>query len=227
MKFYTALLSVILSSAFIVGCGHTNNLAKYDVAGKTATFRAYSSTTGSATTAVDSPDDESTVANIAAIIGSGILSDQGRRKLQRAINTDSIAQSVARGIWSSSTDYLSLRAVEKDADFIVETELTDFKLISTSSGLRARVCAESRMIDRRTGGLVWEDSEAHNITISNTWVASLGPDVVQTGASVFNAVQLSNMSEEEIRTVINQAAEQAGKEIGETLRKDVAKMHGR
>lgn len=220
-------LAILTLSVIMVGCGHTNNLAKYDIAGRTATFRAYSSASGSSSVVVDSPDNESIIADIAAMVGSGVLSSQARQKLSRAINTDSIAQSVGRGIQSSTFDYLSLRPVDRDADFIVETELTNFELVSGSSGLRARVCAESRVIDRMTGGLVWEDSEAHTIVISNTFVAAIGPDVVRTGAGVFNAIQLVNMDENEIRAVIDHAAEQAGREIGETLREDVADMHGR
>ena len=221
------LLAVALFAPFFVGCGHTNNLAQYDVAGKTASYRAYSSASGSSVAVVNSPDDDNTIADIAAIVGTGIMSDQAQKKLQRAINRDSIATSVARGILNSTSDYLGIRQVESNADFIIETELTEFKLISGSSGLRARVCAKSRMIDRTSGGLVWEDSEAHTINISNTFPAAFAPDVVRSGASVFNAVQLMNMEDKEIRAVINHAAEQAGREIGETLREDVADMRGR
>lgn len=219
-----------LAAVLLASCGHTNNLAQYDVTGKTALFRSWSSTSGSSTTVVDSPDDESIIADIAAIVGSGVMSDQAQKKLRRAIDTDSIAAAVAQGMWQSTSDYLGIREVESmadDPDFIVETELTEFKLISNSSGMNARVCAKSRIVDRRSGGLVWENSEAHTINVSNTFPAIFGPDAVRSGASVFNAVQLLNMEEEDIRKVINEAARQSGREIGETLRKDVAKMHNR
>ena len=224
------VLTILFLSSLLISCGHTNNLANYDVVGKTALYRAHSSTTGSTTAIVDSPDEDNIVAGIAAIIGSGVVSDQARQKLQRAVDIDSIADAVAHGMWQSTNDYLGVREVKSmadDPDFIVETELTEFKLISTKTGLKARVCAKSRVIDRRSGGIVWDNSEAHTITISNTFPAVFGPDAVQTGASVFNAVQLMNMDEEDIRKVINAAAAEAGREIGETLREDVAEMHGR
>ncbi|MCB0712569.1 MAG: hypothetical protein KDD67_09590 [Ignavibacteriae bacterium] len=228
MKTLYVLLLGLITSTLLTSCGHTNNLAKYDVAGKTALFRSWSSTSGSSTTVVESPDNESIIADIASIVGSGVMSDQAQKKLRRAINTDSIADAVAQGMWQSTSDYLGVREVKSmadDPDFIVETELTQFKLISNSGGMNAQVCAKSRIIDRRSGGVVWENSEAHTINVSNTFPAIFGPDAVRSGASVFNAVQLLNMDEEDIRKVINEAARQAGREIGETLREDVADLH--
>lgn len=218
----------LAAATLITGCGHTNNLAKYNIAGKTALFRVYSSTTGSSVAVVESPDNSSIIADIATAIGSGILSDQAQRKLQSAVIPDSITASVAKGMWAAATDYLGLRPVNSiadDPDLIIETELTDFKLVSGSAGIVARVRATSRIIDRRTGGLVWDNAESHNIALSNSLPGLLGPDVVRTGVGVFNAIQLLNLSEDEIRRVINGAAEIAGREIGETLREDVADLH--
>lgn len=230
MKTRFVFLALAATTTLFIGCGHTNNLAKYNVAGKTALFRVYSSTTGSSFAVVESPDNDNVIADIAAALGSGIMSDQARKKLQNAAQPDSITAAVAKGMWSAATDYLGLRPVDNiadDPDLIVETELTEFKLVSGSGGIVARVKAKSRIIDRRTGGLVWDNSESHNIALSNTLPGLFGPDVVQTGVGVFNAIQLLNMSEEDIRTVLNAAAETAGREIGETLREDVAEMHSR
>ena len=227
---FNILLFGLGISTLLISCGHTNNLEKYTIAGKTALFRSWSSTSGSSTTAVNSPDNQSIIADIATIVGSGVMSDQAQKKLRRAIDIDSIAGAVAEGMWQSTNDYLSIREVNSigdDPDFIVETELREFKLISNTSGTQAQVCARSRIIDRRTGGTVWDNSENHTVNISSTFPAVFGPDAVQTGAGVFNAVQLLNMDEDEIRKVLNETARQVGHEIGETLRKDVAKMHER
>jgi hypothetical protein len=221
---------VLMAGLVISSCGHTNNLADYEFRGKKAMFVTRSTTSGESAAVVSSPDDKSIVADIAAIIGSGILSDQSQRKLREAIDIDSIAYAVSRGMWESTVDYLGLVEVKdrsEDPDYLVETELREFKLKSSSSGLRARVRANSRIIDRRTGGIVWENSEAHTINLSNTVPAVLGPDVVRSGASVFNAVQLLNLDEEQIRDVMQRAGEVAGREIGETLREDVAEMYGK
>ncbi|MCE2503744.1 MAG: hypothetical protein J4G05_06770 [Chlorobi bacterium] len=229
MKAVYLFIGIFLCSFLLISCGHTNNLTQYDIVGKRAFYRAHSSTSGSSKAIVDSPDNDNIVADIVAIIGSGVVSDRARKKLQRAINTDSIANAIADGMRRSASDYLGIREVKSmsdDPDFIVETELTEFRIISTKTGLNARVCAKSRIIDRRSGGVVWENSEGHTINVSNTFSALYGPDAVQFGASVFNAVQLLDMDEEDIRKFINPTAEEAGRKIGETLREDVAEMHG-
>lgn len=221
------LFLALAAATLITGCGHTNNLAQYNIAGKTALFRVYASTTGSSFAVVESPKEDNLVADIAAAVGSGILSDQARKKLQNAVVPEEITEAVSKGMWTAATDYLALRPVHNigdDPDLIVETELTDFKLVSGSSGIVARVKAKSRIIDRRSGGLVWDNSESHTINLSNTLPGLFGPDAVQTGVGVFNALQLVNMSDDEIRRVINSAAEVAGREIGETLREDVVEM---
>lgn len=227
----TAVVTLALT-LILTGCGHTNNLASYDVVGKKALFRSVVTTKGGARTAVSSPSsgNGNIIADIATAAGSQLMSDQAEQKLRDAINVDSIAAGVAAGMLSSSIDYLSMTPVESmsdDPDYIIETELQEFTISSSAAGLQARVCARSRMIDRRTGGLVWDDSEAHTVDISQSFIAAFGPAPVATGAGVFNAVKLLNMSEEEIREVMAMAGQLAGREIGETLREDVAELHER
>ncbi len=229
MKKHSILTSAftLLAALAVVGCGHTNNLARYDIAGKTAMVRSFTSTRGSGEAHVANPDKDNPITGIATIIGSGIIGDQAQRKLQSAIDADSIAAAVAEGTWESASMYLGLhrvQGVDDNPDFIIETELREFKLRSSEAGLSADVCARSRVIDRHTGGLVWEDSENRTIRLSQTGPAVLLPDAVRTGVGAFNAAKLLDMSESEIRDVIQQAAELAGREIGETLRKDVADL---
>ena len=233
MNIYRTLCAALIALTMI-GCGHTNNLAEYDVTGKKALFRNVVTTKGGARTAVNSPASGNgggnIIADIATAVGSQVMSDQAEQKLRDAINVDSIAAGVAIGMLSSTVDYLSITPVESmsdDPDYIIETELQEFTISSSASGLQARVCARSRMIDRRTGGLVWDDSEAHTVDISQSFVAAFGPAPVSTGAGVFNAVKLLNMTEEEIREVMAMAGQLAGREIGETLREDVAELHER
>ncbi len=81
MKTRFVFLALAATTTLFIGCGHTNNLAKYNVAGKTALFRVYSSTTGSSFAVVESPDNDNVIADIAAALGSGIMGDQARKKL--------------------------------------------------------------------------------------------------------------------------------------------------
>jgi len=226
----TGLLALLLLAVAVGGCGHTNNLAKYNVQGGTALFRAYASGSAGSYAHVESPAKHNTVLSILAAIGSGIVSDQGRKKLDDAINRDSIATSVAKGMRQATTDYLSITAVDsisQNPDFIIETEVTDFDVVSGSWGLSMHVRAKSRMIDRKTGSIIWDDAESHTVPLTHTFGAAFAPNAVSSAASIYNAVELLSLSEEEIRSVIDQAAAQAGREIAETLREDIAEMHGR
>lgn len=228
MRIQAFLALSIIGAAAIAGCGHTNKLAKYNINGKTAIYRTYTTASAGSYAYVESPTKNNTVVDILTAIGSGIASDQGRKKLQKAVNGDSIAQAVGRGISEATVDYLRLQPVASIADnpeVIVETELTQFNIVSGSYGVAIYVRGKSRVIERRTGIIVWEDSESHTIPLSETWLAGLGPQVVRSGASIFNAVQLLSLSEEEIRTVVNSGAVVAGREIGETLRDDISEMH--
>ncbi len=228
-RFLLAL--ALIPFALLAGaCGHTNKLARYDVMGKSALFRSSStSDAASGISLIESPS-KNTVTEVIAAVGSVIVGDQARRKLERAINGDSIAHAISQGIRTSTADYLNMRPVESianDPDFIVETELTECRIVSSSAGIALRVEGNSRVVDRRSGGIVWEDSESHTIPLSHTYLAAFGPKVVSSGMSIFNAVQLLNLSEEDIRSVVENASLDAGREIGETLREDVADMKGR
>jgi hypothetical protein len=227
-RFYSLPLVPVLAAFFFVACGHTNNLARYDVVGKTAIYRSYAGEgAASSIVVIESPSESSTIADVAAAVGSVIAGAEGRRKLQDAIDVEAIAASVARGIQQSTEDYLRMRAVgsmAEDPDFIIETNVERYEIVSTTLGMCARVSGESRMIDRKTGGIVWENSESHTIPLSETWVALAGPQAVRSGVGIFNAVTLLGLSAEELRKVINEGAAGAGREIGEELRDDVADM---
>lgn len=227
MKIGTTLALLLI--AFVIGgCSHTNNLAKYSFSNSRILFRA--STTGSAASfaGIDNPVEKNVITGIIAAIGSGIVSEEGRRKLEKAIDRDTIANAVADGIQRAVTDYLNVRPVASIADdpeFLVETELTDYTIVSLSEGLFVKAKGKSRMIRRATGSIVWENSESHTIPLSRTYLAGLAPAPVSSGVSIYNAVQLLNLSEEDLRTLFVRAAAEVGREIGETLREDIAEIN--
>lgn len=229
-RFLRTLIPLTLAVVLLTGCGHTNNLAKYSVAGSTALFHA-SARGGSASShvLVESPSDNA-IAEVAAVVGSLMIGSEGHNRLERAIVADSVAAAVARGTQQAAVDYLSIRPVatiEENPTYIVETELTDYALVSTSLGMHVRVTGRSRMLDRATGGLVWENSETYTVALSETFLLGIAPRIARSGASIYNAVQLLRLSDEELQRVVNEGAEQAGREIGDELREDVAELHGR
>lgn len=226
MKIYRALF-LLLGAVVMVGCGHTNNLARYNVRNTTAYYRTFVDASAESHTHIEGVGDN-VIADIAAAVGSVVVGSEAQAKLERAVNGDSIALAVSHGIRDAAGDYLMITPVASmndGPDLIIETELTEYKLISSATGVRVHVEGTSRVIDRKTGGIVWEDGESHTVPISNSWIASLGPSPVAAGASIANAIQLMNLPEEQIREVIGLAAAKAGREIGETLREDVAKLN--
>lgn len=224
-----ALLAVaIIPLALLAGaCGHTNKLAQYNIAGKTALFRSIAaSDAASGIAAVQNPTRNET-GDIIAAIGSVLVSDQARRKLEKAFNGDSVAHDISLGIRNATADYLSIRPVESMADnpdLIIETKLNKCRLVSSSFGITLHVEGESQVIDRKTGVVVWDDSETHTIPLSETYLAVIAPKPISSGASIFNAVRLMTLSEEELRCVASNAGRDAGMEIGEVLREDVADL---
>jgi hypothetical protein len=225
MKIRTTLSLLLLAALVAGGCSHTNNLAKYSFSNSKILFRARTSGTASSFAGINNPVKDNAITGIIAAIGSGIVSDEGRRKLEKAIDRDTIANAIANGMQRAVTDYLNVQPVNSIADepeFLVETDLTDYTIVSLSEGLFVKAKGKSRMIHRATGAVVWENSESHTIPLSQTYLAGLAPAPVSSGVSIYNAVQLLNLSQEELRTVFSHAATEVGEEIGETLREDIA-----
>lgn len=224
-----ALLAfTILPLALLAGaCGHTNKLAQHNIADKTALFRSFTtSNVTSGVAEVESPGEHETV-DLLAAIGSVIITEQARNKLENAFNGDSVAHDISLGIRNATADYLNIRPVQSMADnpdLIIETKLIECQLVSGASGITLQVEGESRVIERKTGIVVWDDSETYMIPLSETYLSVAAPTAISSGASIFNAVRLMRLSEEELRRVASNAATDAGREIGEMLRKDVAKL---
>jgi hypothetical protein len=222
-----SILLAILATVAAAGCSHTNNLAKYTFSNSKILFRARASGSGATFAAINNPVEKNVVTGVIAAIGSGVVSDEGRAKLERAVNRDTIANAVARGMQQAVTDYLNVQTVTsiaEEPEFLVETDLTDYSIVSLSAGLFIKAEAKSRMIHRPTGAVVWENSESHTIPLSETYLAALGSAPVASGVSIYNAVKLLSLSAEELRSVVSHAAENVGEEIGETLREDIAEI---
>lgn len=226
-KFY--LTTFLIVSTLLVSCSHTNQLSKYKVAGSAVIFRTSTKERGTAVSAIATPSN-GIGSIIVSAVGSGISSEMAQKKLNNAVKPDSIASQIGKGIRTAMMDYLNVKPVdnmEQNPDYIVETVLTSYQIISSEAGLSACARGKSRVIHRASGKIVWEDSETHNFNISDSWLAVIAPQPVKTGVSVVNAVKLNSMSEEELNTVISKTAFEVGREIGETMREDIAELNQR
>jgi hypothetical protein len=209
----------------LAACGHTNQLAKYNVKGETAAFRSFASgTAANSEVRVENPDMGAGFGLLQKAVSSA-SDDEGFKKLQRATNGDSIAAAVSMGVRQAMIDYLAVKPVASgstESSLIVETEVTDYKLIASSSGTSVNVMAKARVIDRKSGDVIWENEENRTVPMSDSYFATFAGGSVAPGMSIANTARLYALSEEQMRAAIHGAARDAGKEIGNVLREDVA-----
>jgi hypothetical protein len=168
---------------------------------------------------VDNP-----AAHVAATVGSIAASSAASDVLKRAVRPEVLAVSVSSGIEDVLRTYLKIEAVHDsigESIAMVETEVKEFRLHSHQSGIYATVQANTRMLSRSNGKVIWEDCEEVSVPLRSGVDGTFDP----TGISgIVNAAQLSNLSDEEIAKAMIYAAEDAGRKLGETLRKDIAEL---
>jgi len=213
--------------ALLAACGHTNQLAKYDVKGQTAMFRSFASgTAAKSEIRVENPDMGGGFGLLQKAVGSA-TDDAGYRRLQHATNGDSVAAAVSQGVRQAMVDYLTVKPVANgstESSLIVETEVTDYSLIASSSGTSVNVMAKARVIDRKSGEVIWENAENHTVKLSDTYFATVAGGAAVPGMSLANTAKLYALSEQQMREVIELGARDVGKEIGYVLGEDVTAL---
>jgi len=158
--------------------------------------------------------------------GEIIAEAEASRKLQEALVPEELAAAAGRGFQKAAETYLRLqpvRSLQADPPFLVETILEEFRLASSPTGVRAQVAVRSRILHRPSAEVVWENSTRETIPLQRTMAAVLVPGGA-TVASIFNATRLLSLEVTEIRRILEYAAQNAGEKLGESLRKDVAKL---
>ncbi len=230
MKTKTTILVFCLGLALaLAGCTHTNQLANFKLTSSKVLFKTYVSPlahkvyvdlhTGYGT------DPKSLVTIVLGEVASGYMESKIEEKLKTAVNTDSLVKSVSEGIREGLLTYYRVIAsdtLENDTRFIAETKLLGIKLISNSGGVYASVGTQVTLTDRNTAKIVWENNETSSIPLYDVIIGAFGPGTIQTTTSIINAVRLMSMSEEEMRIMISNATEEAGRKQYETLREDTA-----
>lgn len=239
-----ALKKIIISFVYTLlllftGCGHTNELANYDLQSKTFHFED-GIAGGAQQVAVDfttplgtkkslfSSGGFSAALDVAEAIGSvasAIVSSETSEKLRNAIDMNEMAYYVSEGIENTLVRYYDIQSVESVSEqpmFIVETILTKCQLGSNETGVGVLVEATSRIIDRATATIVWEYEGSNVVPIKES--AHSFDRTVNTVSSVIGAAQLANLSEEEIQASVYDAAAGAGALIAEVLREDISEL---
>ena len=223
-------LSFFIVIIFLAGCAHTNELAKYDLSGKEMLFSNHvSANAGKLQFVNHTPSkkgkDKNDVISAIASIGSDILSESSKSKISDAVSTDSIASYVSEGLKNALITFVKIKPVDsinKNPQFVVETTIEQCQLVVGTDHVSIIVQASSRIIDRNSGNIVWDDDETETVPIEENYAND--KDNSSTLNKVISAVQLSSLSEKEIQKVVNEAAKNAGRKIGETFREDVIKL---
>ncbi len=207
-------LSMAFAALLITGCSHTNNLAEYDVKGKTCLFRnIVEPEARQVEINIATPSTGSVVGDIIVAVGEGAISGEAYRKLERAVKPEGVAASIAAELEQALKTYLLVDAISKLNDktaFIVETRLRKCELRSSGSGVFVVIGAEAAIFDRATGNLVWEYGASEDLPIRRSVVPPVDP-VTHTTAGIISAVQLTQMSEAEIQEAVQRAAAAVGR----------------
>jgi hypothetical protein len=219
-----ALLAIILT-----GCGHTNNLGKYDLSRQDIYFEEIVTPEASEVRIVypETEEHEETAFNVveavATVAGALILESHTESKLHNAANPEDVAKSISLGIEKGLAKYLwakPVRTLYDDTRYIVTTKLTDCAISSSPLGVYLTVEAVAEITDRLSGETVWENRESKEMPMQ--WSPGFyGLLENNTLGKIAQAAELASVSEEQIAEAVRKAAESVGQDMSETLREDV------
>jgi hypothetical protein len=217
---------LIILSVFQIGCGHTNNLSSYDITNKKIYFKQRTNADAINTDAFIPSPSPNPLVNVVAAVGSAVVSDKAHQKLDRALDPDSLALHLANGLRSSMSETIRFRTVnslDDDPDLICETVLEKYELESSSNNISIRVAGKTRLTSRENGKIIWEDCDSKRVTLRDSYYSLLLPAELNTAMGAMNAVRLLELPEDELRSIFMRAADNTGRELAETIRKDYAK----
>jgi hypothetical protein len=225
---------IFLSFVFVInlaGCGvHVNEFARFSLSNKNFLMKQYVCPDLTRVN-VDIGEyyyDNNLVTIILSDVGGTIAENSVREKINNAINPDSLAVGISDGISEGLKTYFNAGIVESLDDnpqFISETRLERFRIVSNTSGVYAMIDTRVIITDRNTAKTVWENTECANIPIGDVIYDFTCNRYIHTAKGVINAIRLMQMSEEEIRAAVNIAAGEAGRRQSDQRREDIANKY--
>lgn len=221
-------LIVILMLVLLASCAHTNDLAKHNVSGSSMLYKEVVNPEAK-TVKIErvsiATDGGSSLLDVISAVGSGILTADLEDKLEKAIDTKRLLYSISDNLAEAIHTYLDVSEVESlsdKPDYICNINLEECKLNMSQYGVYIKVEATASIIKRKTGEIVWENSETKFIPLEEYYESTIEDASLE---SVFNVVQLASLDAEEINQIIDDAASGVGTYMAETLREDVAEAH--
>lgn len=212
----------------LFSCAHTNDLAKHNVKGSTMHFKevvkpAAKSVLIERSTNISNKGKktEDVVLDILTSVGSGFIEADKQKKLEEAINTKDMLHSIAGKLSESINSYLDVTTVEKISDkpdYFCSVVLEEVKLIMDDNSVSLFVRATALITNRTTGEKVWENAEIKTIPLEDN---SGNTTKNKSINEVFSAIQLAALDTAQIKKLVEDAADDVGNFMAETLREDV------
>jgi hypothetical protein len=232
MKLIKRILLVIFL-VLLAACAHTNELAKYDLVGKSIMYKtkvAPDARTVSITTynsknydsAGKKKSTETAILESIASIGESIISSDKEAKLQEMVHPEEMVESISDGMKDALGTYLELNEVagiQDRPDYICEITLENLQLQVNKNSTMIYVSANSRILDRNSGNLVWEDGESSTQPLSQNYDAS---KTTKLEEDAINILKLATLDENLVNEMISAAVNDVGYYLAETLRQDIA-----
>lgn len=231
------LLFIVLFAALISSCSHTNELANYDLRGKTV---LYKEKVGPLAKQIQietvsesnnkSDEKKSTAVSIletVASIGADLVSEEAKTKLQKNIHTDEMVEYITYGLKDALHTYLEINEVETVSDkpdFICNVVLEKIELRVSNSYTSVYVSALGTIIDRATGKIIWENREVATKPVKSGDADNKNSKLME---DALNILQLTSLDPEELNKIIGATVDDAGYAMGELLRNDISELNSK
>jgi len=227
---------IVLIIFLIIGCGHSNELAKYNVAGakiyvketirpKAKSIRIEEIKDYSESDKKKEEEKSDDVLSVLSSIGKGIIAEDKREELINAVDTRMLLASISEQLKESMDTYLNVTWVENisdSPDYICEINLEDCKLQYNQSKVAVFVNSNAKFIERASGEIAWEDTESRSISLSEHYNNSVKDKALK---DVLGILQLSSLDNEKVNRIVGDAASDVGLYMAETLREDIAEAN--
>jgi len=228
------IVLVILFSLFLASCAHTNDLAKFEVKNSKILFKQIVSAQARTVkiekfsevkSENDNKNDLSSLLKAVVEVSNDILAADKQEKLQKLISTDALLSAISENLVESMSTYLEIVPVNNlshNPDFISTVKLKSCKLLINKDKLAIYVEASANLIERATSKIVWENSESRQIPIQKNYGTELNAGDL---TDVVSALQLATLDEKQINLIIDEAADDVGSYMAETLREDIVQSN--
>lgn len=230
------LLMILLAILIISACSSVNNLKDYDLVGKTFYFDEVIGKNANQIIISDNynysnqQNKSSTekaldiIGNIGAAIGKSLTESEVREKIERNSNPKDIVNSVSKGIEKTLIQYLNIKVednLQGEYDYIVTTALEEVALRSSTYGTYINVEVLCTITSRKDGKIVWQQSESESVTLRGQSISSSDSKILK---DISQIAVLASLTDGEIKTAIENASLEVGRNIANDLREDLSKV---